>query len=104
MSVDKRKVTIKTLLVAVAMPLVVFGTQMVIDGQAVQGGVVAIVGVAAAGVFVAFQEYDVPYEGEVRTLVADADITTDDIQGLTEVIARQVADQLETARTSDDGG
>lgn len=103
MPVDKRKVTIKTLLMAVAMPLVVFGSQMVIDGQTVQGGVVVIAGVAAAGVFVAFQEYDVPYESEIRAMVQRQDITTEDVKGLTEEVSRQVDDRL-TAPQGDDGG
>lgn len=94
MPVDKRKVTVKTLLVSVAAPLLVFGVQLFIDGQTVQGAVAVVLGVAAAGVFVAFQEYDIPYEEEIRELVADADVTTDEIKGVTDDLSSQVDDQL----------
>lgn len=94
MPVDKRKVTVKTLLVAVAAPLLVFGVQLVIDGQMVQGAVAVVLGVAAAGVFVAFQEYDIPYEEEIRDLVAEADVTTADVKGATDDLSSQVDDQL----------
>lgn len=102
MPVDKRKVTIKTLLVAVAMPLVVFGVQMLLNGQAVQGGVILVLGVATAGVFVVFQEYDVPYEEEIRTVVENADITTEDVQGLSEAVAEQVDDRIDSSGTGAD--
>lgn len=90
MPVDKRKVTIKTLLVSVTAPLIVFGMQLLLDGQALQGSVAVVFGVAAAGVFVAFQEYDLPYEAEIRAVVKEADLTTEDVEGLTENVTRQV--------------
>lgn len=99
MPVDKRKVTIKTLLIAVAVPLLVYGIEMFIGGQAVQGGVAVAVGVASVGVFVAFQEYDLPYEQEVRDVVKSADITTEDVKDVT----GEVADQLEESDTSTTG-
>lgn len=104
MPVDKRKVTIKTLLISVAMPLVVFGTQMIFDGQTIQGGVVVVVGVTTAGVFVAFQEYDVPYENEIRGILKSADITTEDVKGLTQEVSRQVDERINATEQSDDGG
>lgn len=101
MPVDKRKVTIKTLLMAVAIPLIVFGIQMFISGQTLQGGVTVVIGVAAAGVFVAFQEYDVPYEEEIRALVKTADITTEDVKDLTEVVARLIEERTDTSSSTD---
>lgn len=96
MPIDKQKVTIKTLLISAAVPLITYGGQMMIGGQTVQGGVAVALGVASVGVFVAFQEYDLPYEEEVREIVDSADITTEDVKDLTE----EVADQIEESNTS----
>lgn len=104
MPVDKRKVTIKTLLISVTVPLIVFGIQTVIDGQTVQGGIVLLLGIAAAGIFVTFQEYDVPYESEIREVVKSADITTEDVIDFTGEISDQVDDQSTTTRTTNDRG
>jgi hypothetical protein len=96
MPVDKRKVTIKTLLMAVGIPLLVFGIQMFISGQPLQGGVAVAFGVAATGVFVAFQEYDVPYEEDIRALIKSTDITTEDVKGLSEEVTRQIEEMTDT--------
>lgn len=104
MPVDKRKVTIKTLLMAVAIPLIVFGVQMVLDGQVTQGGVVLVLGVVSVGVFVVFQEYDVPYEDEIRDIVRTSDITTEDVKGLAEAISSQVDEQINRADSTEGDG
>lgn len=104
MPVDKRKVTIKTLLVSVAIPLLVFGIQMFLNGQPIQGGVAVVLGVAAVGVFVAFQEYDLPYEPEIRELVKSADITTGDVKELTEDVSTQVDDRVTTSGSGGESG
>lgn len=104
MAVDKRRVAIKTLLIAVAIPLFVVGMQLFTVGEAVQGGVAVIAGVAAAGVFVAFQEYDLPYEPEIRELVRSADITTEDVIELTEEVSTQVDERVNTSGSGGEGG
>lgn len=102
MPIDKQKVTIKTLLISVAVPLITYGGQMMIGGQTVQGGVAVALGVASIGVFVAFQEYDLPYEAEVREVVDSADITTEDVKDFTEEVAEQI-EESDTSTTSVDG-
>lgn len=102
MPVSKRKVTIKTLLMAVAIPMFVFAIQLFTNGQPLQGGVAVVIGVAAIGVYVAFQEYDVPYEEEIRDLVKSTDITTEDVKGLSEEVTRQIDERTNTTSADDD--
>lgn len=103
MPVDKRKVTIKTLLISASVPLLAFGVERWVANEVTQAAVAFAMGVAFAAVYVAFQEYDVPYEEEIRQIVIDADITTEDLQELSEDMTSQVESDVSQPEPQGEG-
>lgn len=69
MPVNSSRVVLKTALLAPGGVLIAAGLQTALAGDALFGGVVTVAGIALIGGFVLLEEYDLPYETEIVSLI-----------------------------------
>ena len=99
MATNNQRVAIKTALLGPGATLVAWGVQMLINGNPTTGAAGVAVGIAFFAGYVLLQEYDLPYEDEIRSLIAETDT-----EAATEVgkdAAEAVSDRLSAEQ--DDG-
>lgn len=69
MATNKSRMVLKAALLAPVGPIEAWGVQQLLNGDPVAGGAAMAIGVLFVGAFVAFQEYDLPYESEIIDLI-----------------------------------
>jgi len=96
MPAHKSRMVLKAALLAPVGPIEAWGVQQLLAGDAVAGGVAMIVGVLFVGAFVAIQEYDIPYEQEIVTAIANNPDTfnADNVEDLSKEVS-DVSEKLE---------
>lgn len=70
MPADKSRAALKTSLLAPGGMLLSWGFQLVVEGDVTTGLVGIVVGVVLVFAFVLLEEYDIPYESEIRGAIA----------------------------------
>lgn len=69
MQAKRSRMALKTALLAPSGSIVAWGVQRSISGDPIAGGVAVVMGIMFVGAYVAFQEYDIPYEEEIVALI-----------------------------------
>jgi len=69
MATSKSRMVLKTGLLAPVGPIEAWGVQQLLSGDPVAGATAMVIGALFVGAFVAFQEYDLPYETEIIDLI-----------------------------------
>jgi len=69
MATNKSRMVLKTALLAPVGPIEAWGVQQLLSGDPVAGVTAMVIGALFVGAFVAFQEYDLPYESEIVDLI-----------------------------------
>lgn len=97
MAIKSKRAVLKTALLAPGGTLLAWAVQMFINGEPVTAGVAGVIGALLIGGFVAVQEYDLPYEDEVVSVIGDqvGDSASDEISDSLKDSSDDIADSLE---------
>jgi len=101
MPASKRKMATKAVLLAPVGPIMAWGVEKLLSGEAVTGGVALVIGTAFTLGFVAVNEYDIPYEDEILSVVADQ-TTQGEITDTATEAASRVGDSITDPSSDDD--
>jgi len=94
MPTDTKRTALKTLLLAPVPPIQIWAFRQFAAGDPVAGAIAFAAGVLLTAAYVVIQEYDLPYEEEILSIVADNVAAGDD-----EAVADAVTEMAE--ETSD---
>jgi len=88
------RVAAKTALLAPVGPIEAWGVQQLLGGDPVAGAVAVVFGMALVGIFVALQEYDIPYEAQIIDAIAttDPEQTVDTATDVSERASEEIED------------
>jgi len=96
MPTNKSRMVLKTALLAPVGPIEAWGVQQLVAGDPVAGGVSMLIGAVFVATFVAFQEYDLPYESEIISVIEanSENLDAEDVQAVSEDVADLTAEML----------
>lgn len=97
MPASKRRMALKTALLAPAGTIMPWGVQRLLSGEPATGAAAVVIGAIFIFGFVAIQEYDLPYEQEIVDAIADQPPgeTAETAKDVSEQVGEQVTDNTE---------
>lgn len=92
MPVNEQRAVLKTALLAPGGMLLTWGVQLLIDGDPLTGVLGLLTGTLFIAGFVALEEYDIPYESEIVTLLEsqDSDQVAETAQDAAESVSEEI--------------
>jgi len=92
MPANKSRAALKTALLAPGGTLIAWGVQTAATDAVATGGVGVFVGFVLVGAFVLLEEYDIPYESEIRETASGVDQET--VGNVGRDVAESVGDEI----------
>ena len=101
MPADKRKMALKAGLLAPAGTILPWGVQKALSGEPVVGTAAIVIGTLFIVGFVAVQEYDLPYEDEIVSIIESQDPaeTADAAQDVSERVGEAADDYTDDSES-----
>jgi len=102
MPANRSNVVAKTALLAPVAPIEAWSVQQLLQGEIVTGVVGMLIGVIFIGGFVLVNEYDIPYEDEILSVLKDSD--PDETAETATDVAERVGNEVEEHTEPDSNG
>lgn len=100
MPVKSRRTAAKMLLLAPVAPIQVFAVQKLVNGEPVAGAVALVFGLGLAALYVAIQEYDIPYEDKILDIAAE-NVDPEDVEAVATTGAEVAQETVDDTQESD---